>query len=233
VLRRASNEPRSTATRSARFLETVAAPSGERYGRLMEVFPAALRAELWEPDFVARPRSAAELLGPPDRPGIAGLQRLDIRSYLPGDLLLKADIASMAHSLELRSPLLDWDVLELGVSLPERLQLSGRRGKAALRQAFAAEIPNEIAARGKTGFGVPISSWFRNELRPLAADLLLGEEARRRGQLRPAVLKRLLGEHVSGRADHGHRLWCLVMLELWQRTWVESAQPVEPAPALS
>ena len=233
LLRRASNEPRSTATRAARFLETVAAPPTERYGRLMEVFPAALRAELWEPEFVAEARTAAELLGQADRPGIAGLQRLDIRTYLPGDLLLKADIASMAHSLELRSPLLDWEVLELGVSLPERLQVSGRRGKAALRQAFAAEIPSKIATRGKTGFGVPISSWFRNELRPLAADLLLGAEARRRGQLRPAAVKRLLDEHVSGRVDHGHRLWCLVMLELWQRTWVESTRPVEPAAALS
>ena len=229
VLRRASNEPRSTATRAARFLETVATPPAERYGRLMEIFPAALRAELWEPEFVAEARTASELLGPPDCPGVAGLQRLDVRTYLPGDLLLKADIASMAHSLELRSPLLDWEVLELGVSLPERLQLAGRRGKAALRQAFASELPAEIAARGKTGFGVPISAWFRNELRPLAAELLLGEEARRRGQLRPAVVKRLLDEHVSGRADHGHRLWCLVMLELWQRTWVESAQPVAAA----
>ncbi len=156
-----------------------------------------------------------------------------MRTYLPGDLLLKADIASMAHSLELRSPLLDRDVLELGVSVPERLQVSGRRGKAALRQAFAAEIPAEIAARGKTGFGVPISNWFRNELRPLAAELLLGEETRRRGQLRAGAMKRLLDEHVSGRADHGHRLWCLVMLELWQRTWVDSARPVQPAAALS
>ena len=233
LLRRASNEPRSTATRAARFLETVAAPPAERYGQLVEVFPAALRRELWEPAFVAQPRTAAELLGPPDRPGIAGLQRLDVATYLPGDLLLKADIASMAHSLELRSPLLDWDVLELGVSLPERLQVSGRRGKAALRQAFAAETPAEIAARGKTGFGVPISAWFRNELRPLAADLLLGAEARQRGQIRPATVKRLLDEHVSGCADHGHRLWCLVMLELWQRTWVESTQPAEPAAALS
>jgi asparagine synthase (glutamine-hydrolysing) len=233
ALRRASHEPRSTATRAARLLETVAAPEAERYGRLMEVFPAKLRAELWEPGFVDNPRPAGELLGPTDRPGVAGLQRLDIRTYLPGDLLLKADIASMAHSLELRSPLLDRRVLELGTSLPERLQLSGRHGKAALRRAFAADLPQDVATRGKKGFGVPISAWFRNELRPLAAELLLDSRARQRGQIRPAAVKRLLDEHVSGRVDHGHRLWCLVMLELWQRTWVESAQPVEPAAAVS
>jgi asparagine synthase (glutamine-hydrolysing) len=124
-------------------------------------------------------------------------------------------------------------VLELGTSLPERLQLSGRRGKAALRRAFAADLPQEVATRSKKGFGVPISAWFRNELRPFAAELLLDSRARQRGQIRPAAVKRLLDEHVSGRVDHGHRLWCLVMLELWQRTWVESAQPAEPAAAVS
>jgi asparagine synthase (glutamine-hydrolysing) len=233
ALRRVSAEPRSAATRAARFLETVAAPADERYGRLMEVFPADLRAELWEPEFVARPRPAAELLGMPDGPGVDALQRLDVRTYLPGDLLLKADIASMAHSLELRSPLLDWRVLELGISLPDRLKLSGRRGKAALRKAFAGELPPEVAGRSKKGFGVPLSAWFRGELRPLAADLLLDATTRSRGQLRPAAVKKLLDEHVSGRADHGHRLWCLVMLELWQRTWVDAAQPVKPAAAVS
>jgi asparagine synthase (glutamine-hydrolysing) len=233
TLRRLSGEPRSGATRAARFLETVAAPTAERYGRLMEVFPAELRAELWEPEFVSRPRPAAELLGAPEGPGVDALQRLDVRTYLPGDLLLKADIASMAHSLELRSPLLDRRVLELGVSLPDDLKLSGRRGKAALRRAFGEHLPPEVVARRKTGFGVPLSAWFRSELRPLAADLLLDSTARGRGQIRPAAVKRLLDEHVSGRADHGHRLWCLVMLELWQRTWVDAAQPVAPAAAVS
>jgi asparagine synthase (glutamine-hydrolysing) len=233
ALRRLSAQPRSTATRAARFLETLASPAAERYGRLMEVFPAALRAELWEPDFVPRPRPAADLLGAPEGPELRALQRLDVRTYLPGDLLVKADIASMAHSLELRSPLLDRRVLELGISLPDRLKLSGRRGKVALRKAFGAQLPREIAERGKTGFGVPLSAWFRAELRPLTADLLLDSTARARGQLRPATVKRLLDEHVSGRADHGHRLWCLVMLELWQRTWVDAAQPVAPAAAVS
>jgi asparagine synthase (glutamine-hydrolysing) len=233
TLRRLSREPRSSATRAARFLETVAAPEAERYGRLMEVFPAELRAELWEPEFVARPRSAAELLGAPDGPGVDALQRVDVRTYLPGDLLVKADIASMAHSLELRSPLLDRRVLELGISLPDKLKLSRRQGKAALRKAFADRLPPEVAGRGKTGFGVPLTAWFRGELRPLAAELLLDATARSRGQLRPAAVKKLLDEHVSGRIDHGHRLWCLVMLELWQRTWVDTAQPVAPAAAVS
>jgi asparagine synthase (glutamine-hydrolysing) len=129
----------------------------------------------------------------------------------------------MAHSLELRSPLLDHEVLELGISLPDSLR--GRRGKEALRRAFAPDLPAEIAGRRKTGFGVPIARWFRGELHELTGDLLLGEPARRRGQLRPRAVERLLREHAEGRADHAHRLWCLLMLELWQRTYVEAEAP--------
>src|SRR5581483_1770815 len=218
-------EPRSRANRAGRLLELGALPADARYARLMEVFPAALRAELWEPGFVARPAPAAELLGPAEG-GISELQRLDVRTYLPGDLLLKADIASMAHSLEVRSPLLDHAVLELGVSLPEPLKVAGLRGKVALRRAFADALPPAVAGRGKTGFGVPIARWLRQELRGLAGDLLLGETARARGLMRPATVARLLDEHVSSRADHAHRLWCLLMLELCQR---EHRDPASPA----
>jgi asparagine synthase (glutamine-hydrolysing) len=222
------SEPRSRANRAGRLLEIAALPAGARYGRLMEVFPASLRAELWDPGVVARPVPAWELLGGPAA-GISGLQRLDIATYLPGDLLLKADLASMAHSLELRSPLLDHTVLELGLALPDRLKLDGRRGKVALRRAYADALPPLVAARGKTGFGVPIARWFREELRTLAGDVLLGETARARGLFRPGAVARLLDEHVSGRADHAHRIWCLLMLELWQREHVDAGSPAAVA----
>jgi asparagine synthase (glutamine-hydrolysing) len=229
-LRRAGRgEPRSRANRAGRLLEAAAAPAAARYGALVEVFPAALRAELWEPEFLRDPVPAWRLLGTPPGEGIGGLQGLDVRTYLPGDLLLKADIASMASSLELRSPLLDHEVLELGVSLPDRLKTRGLRGKEALRRAFATALPPEVAGRGKAGFGVPIDDWFRGPLRGVAADVLLDERVRGRGQLRPATLRRLLDEHASGRADHGHRLWCLLMLELWQRLHVEAEAAVPAA----
>jgi asparagine synthase (glutamine-hydrolysing) len=215
-------EPRSRANRAGRLLEAAALPAEARYGRLMEVFPESLRAELWEPGFFAAPEPAAELLGT-SADGISELQRLDVRTYLPGDLLLKADLASMAHSLELRSPLLDHAVLELGVSLPDRLKVDGRRGKVALRRAFAEALPPQVAGRGKTGFGVPIARWFREDLRTLAGDVLLDETARARGLFRPGAVARLLHEHVSGRADHAHRLWCLLTLELWQREHLDAA----------
>ena len=236
-LPQARSEPRSPFFRAARFLETAGGPPGERYGRLMEIFPPALRDTLWTDEAraaIGRVRSAGELLGPPPAPGVTGLQLLDLRTYLPGDLLVKSDIASMANSLELRSPFLDHRVLELGLSLPPELKARGRVGKVALREAFAPDLPAAVTGRAKRGFGVPLGRWFRDELRELSRDVLLDRRARERGQLRPAAIERLLGEHASGRADHGHRLWCLVMLELWQRSYVDSAGPGQTvAPALA
>jgi asparagine synthase (glutamine-hydrolysing) len=219
------DERRSTAFRAARFLEAAAVPRAERYGQLMQVFPLAERSELWTEtakEELGPLLSPGLLLGRPPAAGIAGLQLLDVETYLPGDLLPKSDIASMAHSLELRSPLLDRRVVELGLSLPERLKTSGREGKQALRRAFASELPPLVAGRGKSGFGVPLAAWFRGELRELARDLLLGDRARERGWFRAAALERLLADHEAGRADNGHRLWTLSMLELWLRAHVEA-----------
>jgi asparagine synthase (glutamine-hydrolysing) len=218
-------QPRSPAFRAARLLDTAAAPPDERYERLMTVFPARLRRELWTEEGQVTQCYLASV-----GDGVTALQLLDVETYLPGDLLLKADVASMAHSLELRSPLLDHRVVELGLALPDHLKLRGREGKQALRRAFADDLPPVVADRGKTGFGVPIGRWFREDLRELAHDLLLDRRARERGWFRPATVERLLGEHADGRADHAHRLWCLVMLELWLRTWVEAEQT---APSLA
>lgn len=218
-------EPRSRAFRAARLLEAASVPAPERYGGLVEVFPAALRHELYAPDLLSSlgaPRPASSLLGPPPAPGLAGLQALDVRTYLSDDLLVKADRASMAVSLELRSPLLDPEVLVLGLSLPDRLKVRGRRGKLALRAAFRDLLPPEILERPKTGFGVPLGAWLRDPLRELAGDLLLGDAARR-GRFRPETVRRLLQEHLDGERDHGHRLWCLLVLELWERAWLDRA----------
>jgi asparagine synthase (glutamine-hydrolysing) len=209
----ARREPRSPLYRAARFLEVAATPAHGRYARLMEVFPLESRQALWADPGVARPTALT-----PTRPGVTGLQQLDLETYLPGDLLLKADLASMAHSLELRSPFLDHEVVALGLALPDSLKVHGREGKVALRHAFADLLPAEVTTRGKTGFGVPLGRWFRSDLRELAHDLLPSD----RGWFRPEAVRRLLDEHGSGRVDHGHRLWCLLMLELWVREHIEA-----------
>jgi asparagine synthase (glutamine-hydrolysing) len=204
--------PRSPLYRAARLFEVASAARDQRYARLMEVFPFPLRRRLWCDDH------AREIRLVPQERGTASLQRLDIETYLPGDLLPKADIASMAHSLELRSPLLDHRVVELGLSLPDSLKTRGLTGKIALRRAFAADLPSQVARRSKTGFGVPLGRWFRDDLRELAHETLFTD----RGWFRADEVRRLLDEHESQRTDHGHRLWCLLMLELWVREHVEA-----------
>jgi len=219
-------ERRSPVFRATRFLEAAAAPRAERYGGLMQVFALDERAALWTDEAKAEIgalTSPGFLLGSAPARGVTGLQLVDLATYLPGDLLPKSDIASMAHSLELRSPLLDHRVVELGLSLPDSLKLHGREGKVALRRAFAGDLPPAVAGRGKTGFAVPLAEWFRGELQPLARELLLADDSRTRGWFRRDAVARLLDAHTSGRADNGHRLWTLVMLELWQRTHVESS----------
>jgi asparagine synthase (glutamine-hydrolysing) len=212
-------ERRSRSARASRLLDLVATPAPERYGRVMEVFSQAQRRALWDVD----PQAAHELLGRAPFPGVRGLQALDAATYLPNDLLPKADLASMAHSLELRAPFLDHEVLTLGLSLPDSLKVRGLRGKVALRRAFAEVLPPELVTRGKAGFGLPLARWFRGELRGPARDLLLGE-----GLFRRTEVERLLSEHDAG-ADHGHRLWCLLVLELWRRAWVDASAPLPAA----
>ncbi|HEY8316285.1 MAG TPA: asparagine synthase (glutamine-hydrolyzing) [Gaiellaceae bacterium] len=221
----ARGERRSTLHRAARFLDAAAVPRSERYGRLMQVFSLDERAAIWS-DLakaeIGTLSSTGLMLGAAPADGVTGLQLLDLETYLPGDLLPKSDLASMAHSLELRSPLLDHRVVELGLSLPPALKWRGRDGKVALRRAFAADLPPLVAARGKIGFGVPLADWFRGELRPIARELLLDERARGRGWFDSAVVEQLLDDHLEGRADNGHRLWTLTMLELWQRAHVDA-----------
>ena len=209
----ARREPRSPLFRAARLLDVAGAPPHDRYARLMEIFPLDLRRELWTEPPRARPRVLE-----PVRGGLSGLQLLDVATYLPGDLLLKADLATMAHSLEVRSPFLDHDVVALGLALPDSLKARRREGKVALRRAFADHLPPGVLSRGKSGFGVPLGRWFRSDLREAAHDLLTTD----RGWFRQDTMRRLLDEHASDRVDHGHRLWCLLMLELWVREHVEA-----------
>ena len=201
----------------------------------MEIFPAPLREALWTEEALAqigRPPTAAELLGPPPAPGITGLQLLDVTTYLPGDLLYKADIASMACSLELRAPFLDHEVLELGLGLPDSLKVRGapRQGRApaSVRRRPASGDPR-AAASAASAF--PWRAGSATDLRELAGDLLLGERASARGLFRRGAVETLLADHVAERADHGARLWSLVMLELWQQEYVDAA--AAPAAALA
>ena len=170
--RRSRRRGASRARRSsARGASSTSPPSRRRRGtRASSRSSRSSCAARSGPTRPARTRRETLLPHDPD------LRIVDIESYLPGDLLPKSDIASMAVSLELRSPFLDHHVIELGLALPPELA----RGKAALKQAFAADLPPEIAARGKTGFGVPLDGWFRGR-----APRDRGRAAARRRRPRP------------------------------------------------
>jgi asparagine synthase (glutamine-hydrolysing) len=146
---------------------------------------------------------------------------VDVSSYLPGDLLVKADRMSMAHSLEGRSPLLDQDLAEWAARLPCRDKMRGRKGKYLLRKAFAHLLPEEVTAQKKQGFGLPVGKWFREDLRECAHDMLLSGRAARE-LFRPEVVQRMLNEHDLGGVDHGKRMYALMMLEIWLEAYKPS-----------
>jgi asparagine synthase (glutamine-hydrolysing) len=152
----------------------------------------------------------------------------DIMTYLPGDLLVKVDIASMAHSLECRGPFLDHRVVELAAAMPlaRKIQLRTGRSKVVLKRAFADLLPRPIKARPKMGFGVPISRWFRDELKNELREVLLDPVCLGRGLFRPEAIEKLVAEHVEGKREHSQRLWALLMLELWFRRHLDSGHGV-------
>ncbi|HKM52260.1 MAG TPA: asparagine synthase (glutamine-hydrolyzing), partial [Isosphaeraceae bacterium] len=149
----------------------------------------------------------------------------DLLTYLPGDLLVKVDLASMAHSLECRAPFLDHRVVELAAAMPldRKLRFHPGRSKVVLKRAFADLLPPPIRTRPKMGFGVPVGRWFRTELEQELREILLDRSTLDRGLFRAETVRNLIAEHRDGRREHGHRLWALLMLELWFREHLDSA----------
>ena len=135
--------------------------------------------------------------------------------------MTKVDIASMAHGLETRPPFLDHRVVELAARMPVRHKFRWGRGKWILRRAFGDLLPPEVQKRPKMGFGVPLDHWFRGPLADLAREVLLDGRTLGRGLFRPQAVRGLVESHVSGRFDHSYRLWALLVLELWQRRWLD------------
>ena len=156
---------------------------------------------------------------------VSALQQIDIRTYLPDDILTKVDRTSMAVSLEARVPLLDHVLMEYVATIPSSLKLRAGIGKYLLKRAMAEYLPEEILTRRKMGFGVPLAAWFRGDLRDMARDVLLSRSARERGVFCIAEVERLLRVHESGRRDWSARLWAIMCFELWMREWVDRSVP--------
>ncbi|MCY3020225.1 MAG: asparagine synthase (glutamine-hydrolyzing) [Planctomycetota bacterium] len=158
-------------------------------------------------------------------PGV--LQRADLETYLPGDVLHKVDRMSMAHGLEVRSPFLDVGLLSFALSLPDEVRLPGRQTKPLLRQAAAKVLPAEVAQARKRGFGVPLDEWFRGPLRERTLSLLEDSHLVGDKLFKPRFWERMWQQHQRREAQHGERLYAMVSLELWYRMFIAGPMPVK------
>jgi asparagine synthase (glutamine-hydrolysing) len=219
--------PRSAVRRVGHGLQLLNQPVARRYASVMSVFSAQQKADLYTDDLRAqlsdvdswaladlayRESAAAD--------HVARLIDLDVNTYLPGDLLAKVDVCTMANSLEARSPLLDHQLMEWAARLPGHLKVRTGTTKYLLKQAVAPWLPTEVINRPEIGFGVPLAGWLRGEMRDLAWSVLTDDTARARGLFRPDAVRAMLRRHAAG-LDESKRLWALIQFELWHRRFLD------------
>jgi asparagine synthase (glutamine-hydrolysing) len=223
-----SEKERNRFARVKRFVRAASLPRTERYLRWVSVFYGEAKRELYSESFrreTENLRAAAFLESWFSRANGAGVLDAtlltDTMTYLPNDLLVKVDIASMAVSLEARSPFLDHHVIEFAASLPEKYKLRGLTTKYILKRVLKRLLPTENLERPKMGFGVPIGHWFRHEMRGFVRDTLLSEKALKRGLFNPASVRHMVEQHTSGQQDFAYHLWTLLMLELWFARFID------------
>ena len=221
-----SNRQRSFVRRLQRFGEALNQPLARRYMNWLQIFPERMRAEMYRDEFLEQlpnedPYEFFEKAwrGVGDRDIVSRASLADLTTYLPCDLMTKVDIASMAHGLECRQPFLDYRLVEFAASLPASLKFRWGGGKRLLRRTFERLLPRQIWTRKKMGFGVPLGSWFQNELRELTRERLLSTESRCHQFLRPDAIQVLVDQHMTGKVNHSYRMWNLLILESWLRRW--------------
>jgi asparagine synthase (glutamine-hydrolysing) len=217
-------EKKGLVNKSKRFVEGAALPEAWQHTRWMMFLHEQDKAKLYQPDVHAALNGSApgDLMAayfrqasPAD--ALAQQQYVDIKTYLAEDILTKVDRMSMAASLEARVPLLDYRIVEFALNLPPHLKLNGKETKVILRRIMADKLPKAVLNKPKEGFSIPLKHWLRGELRPLLHDLLSPHAIQQRGLFNPTTVAQWLAEHEAGRANHSHRLWALMVLELWHR----------------
>jgi len=221
-------ESKTLISRVKRFASALSHSPEYRYSLWMSHFDSGLKAELCTEEFKAGcggNESVELLLDAFQRSDATDMINatldVDVNTYLPDDLLVKVDIATMAYGLEARSPFLDHEVMEFCAGLPAHMKLRGSNKKYLLKKAVSGLLPPEILRRPKMGFGVPIDHWLRNELRDFAYDMLLSPRSIQRGYFKRAVVERLLHEHVNKVRAWHYPIWNLLMLELWHRMFID------------
>ena len=219
----ASPEETDKLRRLIRFSSGLSYPPSQQYFTYRRIMPPARMIELLSEDFAASVDLNATAdwfcnLYEVDEPWegeLARAQRHDIMTYLPDDLLVKADIASMASSLELRSPFLDHQVISWGINLPAEQKINKHGSKLMLRHLFGSMLPASVFERGKHGFAAPIGRWLRGPLLATMKETLLDRRLADTGLFRRRAIIRMIADHLTGRADLGHPLWALMVLARW------------------
>jgi asparagine synthase (glutamine-hydrolysing) len=212
--------------RGRNFLHHMSLTGAERYLDACSLFRRDDLRKLFRPDAfeLLAPyepwRSKAACMESGNGNWLSALQRLDVKNYLPLDILTKVDRMSMAHSIETRVPLLDHKLVEFAATIPPEMNLRGGTTKYVLKQAMRGILPNGIIDRPKHGFAIPLGYWFRGKLGAYVRDLLLGESARRRGLFNASYIENLVAQHERGR-NLDLQLWTLISFELWARTFLD------------
>ena len=222
------SRPGSWPSTAGRIAEVLSQPVPRRYARLMSYFTPEQKLDLYtealrdrlagEDSYVLLDEAYAESRA---RSDVGRLMDTDVQTYLPGDLLPKVDITTMACSLEARSPFLDHHLMEWAAGLPGRYKVRLWTTKFLLKQAMLPWLPADLVTRRKQGFGVPIASWLRTDLHDLSRDVLTDSTARSRGLFRPEAVSALLSEHDQG-INHSTRIWALIQFELWHRNFIDA-----------
>lgn len=211
-----------------RFADAAALPRIERYIRWTTTFQPKQKAEIYSKHFMQgvgdfdSSREIARWVERSNGDGVLDTVLLtDLMTYLPTDLLVKVDIASMANSLEARSPFLDHKVIEFAASLPENIKMKRYKNKYLLKRVAAKLVPKDVIYRRKKGFGVPIGKWIRGDMQEFVRATLLGECFKKRKLFNVGVVARYLDEHTSGTRDRTFQIWSLLMLELWYQKFID------------
>jgi len=214
--------------KAKRFVEGGALPASLQHTRWMMFMNDSDKAQLYQPDLRAslNGSTVASLLeGYFQRvshlDSLAQQQYVDIKTYLVDNILVKVDRMSMAASIEARVPLLDHRIVEFALSLPPHYKLRRGRTKLILQRAMRGHLPEAVLNRPKQGFSIPLKHWLRGALQPLMTDLLSPDCVQRRGYFEPKTVDRWVVEHLQGRANHSHRLWALMVFELWHRQMLD------------
>lgn len=221
-------EKKGIINKTKRFIEGASLPSSLKHTRWMMFLSESEKELLYRPDLIDS-LNGWGTMGVLERHfdekshwnSLSQQQYVDIKTYLVDDILTKVDRMSMAVSLEARVPLLDYRIVEFAVNLPENFKISQGETKRIFKAAMSQRLPNEVLHKPKQGFSIPLKHWLRDSLKPMMLDLLSPEKVRQRGYFDEECVADWVKQHLDGVQNHSHRLWALMVFEIWHEQFMD------------